>query len=92
MRADPNDLESLYNLGLALKNFRRLSGAIEAFQRAIALKPDFEKARYNLGIVLRARGEHADADRELAAMRDLHEFRRKLAESQSAAFRAGSRR
>ena len=41
------------------------AGAIAAFQRAIELKPDFEKAHYNLGIALRAQGKTDAAQKEL---------------------------
>src|SRR5207248_89373 len=57
------------------------TAAIVAFQRAIDLKPDFEKARYNLGIALRAQGKTAAAQKELDELNALHEFRSRLAQS-----------
>ena len=51
------------NLGMELKAQGDLTGAIAAFRRAIELKPDFEKARYNLGIALRAQGKTAAAQK-----------------------------
>jgi len=57
------------------------AGAIAAFRRAIELKPDFEKAHYNLGIALRAQGETSAAKKELDDLNALHEFRARLAQS-----------
>jgi len=42
---------------MELKSAGDLAAAVASFRRAIELKPDFEKARYNLGIALRARGK-----------------------------------
>src|SRR5207302_3390684 len=58
-----------------------IPGAIAAFRRAIELKPDFEKAHYNLGIALRAQGQTSAAKKELDEMNALHEFRTRLAQS-----------
>jgi tetratricopeptide (TPR) repeat protein len=82
-QSDPADPESWYNLGLARKSSGDTAGAIDAFQRAIALKPDFEQARYNLGISLRAAGKQEAAQKELADVRGLHQFREKLTESKA---------
>ena len=58
-----------------------MTGAVAAFRRAIELKPDFEKARYNLGIALRAQGETAAAQKQLKELEELHQFRARLAQS-----------
>jgi len=42
-----------------------IAGAIEEFQKAIELKPDFEDAHYNLGIALRAQGKAEAGKKEL---------------------------
>src|SRR5882724_8925902 len=52
-----------------------------AFRKAIQLKPDFEKAHYNLGIALRAQGETGAAQKQLDDLNALHEFRVRLAQS-----------
>ena len=80
---DPSDPEAFYNLGLARKARGETAAAVLAFQRAIALKPDFEKAHYNLGIALRAAGDQDAAQKELAEIRGLHEFRGNLTESKA---------
>lgn len=83
VKSDMNDPESWYNLGLARKSAGDITGAIEDFRHAIALKPDFEKAHYNLGIALRIAGSQQAAQKELADISGLHEFREKLAESKA---------
>ena len=45
------------------------------------MRPDFEKARYNLGIALRAQGQTGKAQKELNEVEGLHQFRTHLAES-----------
>src|SRR6185312_11191596 len=42
-----------YTLGNVLQELRRLPDAIEAYQRALALKPDFAEAHHNLGTTYR---------------------------------------
>jgi Flp pilus assembly protein TadD len=83
VKSDGNDPETWYNLGLARKSAGDTAGAIETFRQAIALKPDFEKAHYNLGIALRIAGSHQAAQKELAEVSGLHDFREKLAESKA---------
>jgi predicted O-linked N-acetylglucosamine transferase (SPINDLY family) len=46
---DKNDVESLINLGVALKNSGRLDQAITKFKEALQLKPEDAIAWYNLG-------------------------------------------
>src|SRR5262249_38312196 len=55
--------------------------AILALQNAIALKPDFEKAHYNLGIALRSQGKSEAGQKELDELNALHEFRARLAQA-----------
>src|SRR5581483_12227179 len=54
-----------------------------AFQKAVELKPDFEKARYNLGIALREQGQTAAAQKQLNEVKEVHDFRRRLTESKN---------
>src|SRR2546430_10341794 len=53
--------------------YTTLFRSIAAFRRAIELKPDFEKAHYNLGIALRAQGETGAAQKELNDLSALQE-------------------
>jgi Flp pilus assembly protein TadD len=83
VKSDAKDPEAWYNLGLAYKIRNDFAPAIDAFRKAIALKPDFEKAHYNLGIALRAAGRQEAAQKELADVRGLHDFRGRLAQSKA---------
>lgn len=51
---DPRDWESLSGLGGVLYELGELARAAEALRRAIELRPDFDAAHYNLGVVLEA--------------------------------------
>src|SRR5260370_38346863 len=66
---------------MELKSGGDTAGAIAAFRRAIELKPDFEKAHYNLGIALRAQGPARARKKELDDLNALHEVRARLAQS-----------
>lgn len=50
-----------FNLGLLLSNDGDLKGAEEAYQKAIALKPDFIQAYANLGSVFERAGRYGEA-------------------------------
>ena len=45
-------MEAQNNLGIAMAREGRLGAAIEHFQKAIAIKPDYAEAHNNLGIAL----------------------------------------
>jgi protein O-mannosyl-transferase len=49
---NPNSWMAENNLGTVLKDQGEFSKAIECYNKAIVLKPDFAPAHYNLGIVL----------------------------------------
>ena len=51
-RLDPRSAEVPYNLGLLLRNAGERARAIEAFQKAVALNPDFLDARRQLALLL----------------------------------------
>jgi protein O-GlcNAc transferase len=51
----PNSIEAHNNLGIALASQGKLEDAIDQFQQALRLRPDFEDARRNLGSAVRAR-------------------------------------
>ena len=61
MKADAKDPEAWYQLGLARKS-QGESRRDRLFPEGIALKPDFEKAHYNLGIALRLAGRKEAAE------------------------------
>ena len=82
-KLDPNDAEVAYRLGMAFKAMKDDAAAVAAFRRALELRPDFERARYNLGITLKAQGRAEEARDELKDIQGLHEFRARLAESKS---------
>ena len=66
---------------MELKAGGDLAGAIAAFRQAIEVKPDFEKAHYNLGIALRAQGKTGAARKELDELTALRDFRARLAQA-----------
>jgi predicted O-linked N-acetylglucosamine transferase (SPINDLY family) len=61
LTAQPNNVDALSNLGVALKDQGRLDDAIAAYRQAIGIKPDYAEAHSNLGNALRDRGELEEA-------------------------------
>jgi tetratricopeptide (TPR) repeat protein len=61
----PNSSHIINNLGTAFGAMKRYDDAIENFERAIAISPDYGIAHTCLGIALRRTGEY---DRSLAAL------------------------
>ena len=49
----PNHAEAYYNMGISLKEQRKLDEAIVAYNKAISIKPDYADAYYNMGNALR---------------------------------------
>jgi protein O-mannosyl-transferase len=58
---NPHALLVHNNLGDALMHTGRVSEAIEQFEQALKIKPDFAKAHYNLGTALMQTGRVAEA-------------------------------
>lgn len=58
---DPANPEHFYNLGLSLQNHADFNGALEAYQQAIHLKPNFVSAHGNYANVLRDLGRYEEA-------------------------------
>jgi tetratricopeptide (TPR) repeat protein len=58
----PPDPVLACNLGRALMGAGRIPEALEAFQAAIKLKPDFVEARFDAARLLHATGRHEDAE------------------------------
>ncbi|GMM34960.1 Pex5 protein [Saccharomycopsis crataegensis] len=72
LRIQPND-EILWNrLGAALANSNRSEEAINAYYRALQLKPSFVRARYNLGVSCINIGCYKEAAEHLLAGLSLH--------------------
>ncbi len=64
------DLHNL--LGIAYDNEAMLDDAVEEFERAVALNPDYAEARLNLGLALFHRGRHEEATRHLRWIESRH--------------------
>ena len=48
----------LYNIsGVCYKAIGRLDAAVKSFEKAVALKPDYAEAQYNLGVTIRELGQ-----------------------------------
>jgi tetratricopeptide (TPR) repeat protein len=54
--------EALCNLGIVVQEQGEVPKAVEAYQKAIALNPDFAEAHYSLGIALGDLGKLAEAE------------------------------
>ncbi|KAJ4290181.1 Peroxisomal membrane signal receptor PTS1 [Collariella sp. IMI 366227] len=59
-------------LGATLANSGRSEEAIAAYEKALALRPNFVRARYNLGVSCINIGCHAEAAGHLLASLDMH--------------------
>jgi len=60
-KADPDDPQTFYNLGLVSQSVGLHEGAAGAYSRAAELNPDFASAHYNLGTALTQLGRLDDA-------------------------------
>lgn len=77
----PDNPVVLCDLGLELKETGNTAEAIPVLRRALALKPDFERAKYALGIALQMNGESTEASAEMREIRQLHQSRAQLVQS-----------
>lgn len=68
---DPEDFESLNNLGNARGALGDVDGAVEALGRAVALEPAVAPARLNLATALAAAGRFADAEGQLKTLLEM---------------------
>ncbi|MEO0947196.1 MAG: tetratricopeptide repeat protein, partial [Cyanobacteria bacterium J06641_5] len=57
--AEADHVEALNNLGVAYSRNRQIKAAIESYERAIAVRPEFAKAHHNLGMTLLQQGDFA---------------------------------
>jgi tetratricopeptide (TPR) repeat protein len=57
----PNDVNLLYNLGMALSDIGQLDDAVKHLRRAVTLASDFINARVALGVALQRQGKNAEA-------------------------------
>jgi tetratricopeptide (TPR) repeat protein len=52
----------LFNIqGAALKSVGQLGASVKAFNKALAIKPDYAEAYYNMGVTLKDQGKQAEA-------------------------------
>jgi tetratricopeptide (TPR) repeat protein len=61
LEAAPDNVDTLANLGVALRSQGDLAGAIVSYERALAIEPKHANANYNLGNAYRAQGAHERA-------------------------------
>jgi Flp pilus assembly protein TadD len=70
-----------------------MKAAVDALRQALAIKPDYERARYGLGIALKRLGDDRAAASEMTSVARAHAERARLAEARKALLdgeRAGS--
>jgi len=60
-RHKPNDVNLLYNLGMALSDTGQLDDAVNHLRRAVTLADDFTNARIALGVALQRQGKNTEA-------------------------------
>ena len=61
LRLDPNHVEALNNMGVALHAQGKIDEAMACLRRAVALKPDYADAHSNLGNALKEQGQLDEA-------------------------------
>jgi len=66
----PRGARAQLNLGYALQEAGRTADAVDHYEQAIALRPDYVMAHYNLGVTQLQRGQPAAAATEFAAVID----------------------
>ena len=66
LRGSPLSIVAHNNLGRALADRGQPDPAIEHFQRAVEIRPDYTHARYNLGNLLMQQGRLDEAEAQLA--------------------------
>jgi len=65
---NPRHARAYNNLGQALERVQDVAGAADAYRHAVDNQPSFRVARFNLGRMLIARGNYAEAVRELETL------------------------
>jgi tetratricopeptide (TPR) repeat protein len=58
---DPNSAEGIVDRGLALDRQRRFDEALAEYDRALALRPDYGRAYYDIAVVKGEKGDEAGA-------------------------------
>ena len=58
-------LDAYNNMGIALQDQGKLEEAIEAYNKALAIKPDYADAYNNMGNALQDQGQAGRGDRGL---------------------------
>ena len=54
---DPEDEKRLATLALCYQHLKDFDAAIEAYNKALAIKPDYAEAFYNMGVILQEQGK-----------------------------------
>jgi len=73
----PACVPAMVNVANRLLEAGDLSGAIERYETAIRLDPDFPEAHHNLGVAYKRAGRRSDAVRELRRATGLERRRKK---------------
>ncbi|TPX66106.1 hypothetical protein CcCBS67573_g07934 [Chytriomyces confervae] len=73
LRAQPDDYMLWNKLGATLANSKNATKALEAYDRALQLNPDFLRARYNVAIALIQLGSYTDAAEHLVSVLEAQE-------------------
>ena len=61
VKADPDNVSALNNLGLAQRKLGKIDEAIKAYQQALQIQPDFALTYKNLGVALEQKGRKKEA-------------------------------
>ena len=54
---NPNDGDTYFNMGIALRDQGKLEESIDAYKKAISLKPDYAEAYSNMAVAFRKKGK-----------------------------------
>ena len=68
----PGSFEGFYNLGLANKGIVNHPAAVEAFQKAIKIKPNDADANYELGLAYRRSGDEIGVQQQYEKLLDIN--------------------
>ncbi len=66
IKLDPGFDRALYSLAIVRSRAQAIDEAISLYRRAIVANPNFAEAHFNLGLLLRDRGDRAQGDAEIA--------------------------
>jgi Flp pilus assembly protein TadD len=72
LRISPEDSVALNYLGMLFESLDRTQDAVVAYKRAIAAKPDYAEAHYNLALLFLLLRDRNQAQREYDLLRSLN--------------------